>query len=119
MKSIKISPHSFIDIITNSSSEIYVQASENTVKVVKTLVDSILKMSDSYLTCDDLFDIRLELPSDQGEDEEYDENPDQFYSDYGNRGIIVTAKNQAEHSVQAANILSNLTGIFSIEEGYN
>ena len=51
--------HSFVDLITNSSSEIFVSADENTVKAVKKLIDNILKASGSDKTADDLFEISL------------------------------------------------------------
>ena len=55
----RIPIHSFVDLITNSSSEIFVSADVNTVKAVKKLIDNILKASGSDKTSDDLFDIGL------------------------------------------------------------
>lgn len=57
--SITIKIHSFIDVITNSSTEIYVQASESTIKSVKELVNGLLKMGGSTKTADDLFTFEL------------------------------------------------------------
>ena len=56
---ITIPIHSFVDLITNSSSEIFVSADANTVKAVKKLIDNILKASGSDKTADDLFEIGL------------------------------------------------------------
>ena len=56
---ITIPIHSFVDLITNSSSEIFVSADANTVKAVKKLIDNILKASGSDKTADDLFEISL------------------------------------------------------------
>ena len=56
---ITIPIHSFVDLITNSSSEIFVAADENTIKAVRKLIDNILKASGSDKTSDDLFDIGL------------------------------------------------------------
>mgnify|MGYP001008402858 CR=1 FL=1 len=57
---ITIKTHSFIDVITNSSSEIYVQANKNTIKGIKSLVDSLLKSVNVNSTAEDLFSFKLE-----------------------------------------------------------
>ena len=50
-----------IDLITNSSTEIFVH-SENSLKVCKELVNEFLQLTGSVntLTCDDIFDLSLE-----------------------------------------------------------
>lgn len=50
--------HSFVDLITNSSTEIYIQSTDKTVDMVKNLVNAILDASGSTYTCDDLFVIK-------------------------------------------------------------
>lgn len=55
--------HSFVDLITNSSSETYVQATDKTVDTLKKLIDSLLKGTGQ--TCDDLFEIDLLPPEDE------------------------------------------------------
>ena len=47
MKKITLNIHSFIDIITNSSTEIYVQASEHTIKNIKNMVIETKTLIDS------------------------------------------------------------------------
>lgn len=59
MRKITLKVHSFIDIITNSSTEIYVQASEHTIKNIKNMVNSILALGGSTLKSDDLFTMTL------------------------------------------------------------
>ena len=68
MKTSLIIPiHSFVDVITNSSSEIFVSADQNTVKAIKKLVDNIISASAwgndqanaDIATADDLFDFEL------------------------------------------------------------
>jgi phosphoglycerate-specific signal transduction histidine kinase len=59
MNSLTINIHSFVDLITNSSTEIFVQASDQTVKSVKKLIDELLKLGNSQYKCEDLFDIYL------------------------------------------------------------
>jgi hypothetical protein len=59
MKSITIKIHSFIDTITNSSTSIYVEATQNTIDTIKDLVTTLLKIGGSNKNADDLFDFEL------------------------------------------------------------
>ena len=55
---IKIKPHSFVDVITNSSSVTYVIATDSTVKIIKELLEEILKVANiSYNHIDDIFKV--------------------------------------------------------------
>jgi len=51
--------HSFIDVITNSSTEIYVRASQSSIDSVKKLVNSLLAFAGNKQTADDLFEFKL------------------------------------------------------------
>lgn len=55
MRNVKI--QSFSDIITNSSSEVYICLSYNGVEIFKEIINSILKIAGSDKECDDYFDI--------------------------------------------------------------
>lgn len=59
MQQLRIKYHSFIDIITNSSTEIYVSVGDWSVNAVKDLVNGMLKIAKSDKTCDDLFEISV------------------------------------------------------------
>lgn len=107
MKKITIKIHSFIDIITNSSTEIYVCADEGTVNCIKKLVDSILKAGKSDKRFDDLFEIGL------GEEEEHE------WVGYSTCEVFVHSNLEDEDAKYAADILSDLTGIFDINAAYN
>ena len=48
---------SFIDIITNSSTEVFSIPTYKTIEIIKDIINHFLKNSDK--TCDDLFDIKL------------------------------------------------------------
>jgi putative lipoic acid-binding regulatory protein len=97
--------HSFVDLITNSSTEIYVAAGEHTVKAVKEIINNILLIGGSKLIADDLFEISLSN-SDVGE--------------YSSVELNVKAKDQkSPDALTAAKLLSDLTGLFSIEAQYN
>lgn len=101
----KIKIHSFIDLITNSSTEIYIQASEKTIQSVTEIINNILEMGGSNLRAQDLFIISLDK-----EGGEYNSN------------VLLEVKPQDENSELAkttAKLLSNLTNLFSIDGEYN
>src|ERR1019366_2959664 len=100
MEQITLKVHSFIDIITNSSTEIYIQASEKTMQSIKSLVNSILSIGDSKLTCDEIFTMELESDKDDDDDDDYDS--------YYDVKVIVKSLLPSEDSKTAARILGNL-----------
>ena len=105
--------HSFVDIITNSSTEIYIEATDKTIESLKNIINNILKVGGSKLTSDDLFTIELN-PEDVEEAKECDE--------YGYKSISLIVKCKDENSElgkTTAKLLSHLTGIFHIEAAYN
>lgn len=56
MKSTTIIPvHSFIDLITNSSTEIFVSANTGAIKTIKQLVENLLTIGGGTLTADQVF----------------------------------------------------------------
>ena len=96
MKSLNITIHSFVDVITNSSTEVYIHADGGTVSAVKELVDNILDGAGSTYRFDDLFVIELRR-----------------------NGIIVTPKSDGDvpnlsKITEASSTLSNLSGLFDI-----
>lgn len=97
--------HSFVDLITNSSTEIYILASESTIKFIKQLVDNILTEGGSTKTFDDMFTAELS------------EVRERCYG--SERDVIVKAKTDSENAKKAAEILSDLSGLFSIDGAYN
>jgi hypothetical protein len=104
---IVIKIHSFASLITNSSTSIFVAADESTIDSVKEILNNILKIGDSKLTADDLFEFSLEK--------------EDCYHDYYER-VSLVVKVKDENSVEGktvAKLLSNLTGLFSIEAEYN
>ena len=144
MKSLFIPIHSFVDVITNSSSEIFVSADEGTVEAVKESINNLLKGTGSNKTADELFDfsvcidvdnptpykerkpgegytITVPIDSEVGK-EAYEERERRVGNgDSGaDIGILVKAKEGAnEHLISAASALSNLTGLFQIDASYN
>lgn len=51
---------SFNDIVTNSSMEVYQEATDYTVSSIKKIIDTILKIAQSDKKCDDLFDVFID-----------------------------------------------------------
>lgn len=60
------------DVVTNSSMEVYQEATEYTVDAVKDIINVILKISGSNKTCDDLFTVSID----------YDDMYDKYFEDY-------------------------------------
>ena len=58
-ETVRIPVHSLIDLITNSSTEIFVH-SEKSVEPAKALLTELLKLEGSDKTCDDVFEITIE-----------------------------------------------------------
>lgn len=92
------------DVITNSSTEIYVEATEYTLNGIRNIVNSILKSVDSEYTADDLFEFSLEKV--KGD------------CDYSNisRGYRIIPKKPKYRS--AAFALSHLDQLFNMEAVY-
>ena len=59
MKHIKI--QSISDIITNSSTEVFCMYSQHDKEEIKKLVNAILSLSNSVVTFDDLFEIKMDI----------------------------------------------------------
>jgi len=131
MKTLIIPIHSFIDVITNSSSEVFITSDEKTIAAVYALVDNILKFAGSTKNSAELFDIvivdyyynktRAELEAEVAEGK-FDEGELRHLFDGSDNppktNIRVTPKIDTPETQAAAKTLSNLTGIFSIEAGY-
>lgn len=60
------------DVVTNSSMEVYQEATEYTVEVVKDIINVILKISGSNKTCNDLFTVSID----------YDDMYDKYFENY-------------------------------------
>lgn len=94
----EIPVHSFIDVITNSSSEVFVVADRQTITAFREIVDKILNAAGSDKKCDDLFRLALE----------------QRDGGYGNYNVLV-AHAKDPNSVAAAEAISKLNEAFTPE----
>ena len=70
MHTLVVPVHSFVDLITNSSSEIFVSANKGTVTAVKKLVNNLIIAGGGTKTCDELFDIDVAYVCETGSGEE-------------------------------------------------
>lgn len=107
MKTLRIKVHSVVDVITNSSTVIYTRADEGTISSLKDMINALLKIGNSELTADDLFEFSLvggEHESDCG------------YSDIE---LVVTCKSDNEHAIVAGRILNRLDNLFSHDAEYD
>lgn len=80
MKKIIIPIHSFIDVVTNSSTSIYVGCHDNTINYAKDLINDLLKVAGSDKTADDLFVFKV-LANKDNEMDEIFENLEEYYPD--------------------------------------
>lgn len=101
---LEIKIHSFIDIITNSSTEIFVQASQKTIDNIKLLIDNILAIGGSQLKCDDIFLLSLNSEDEDG------------YEDYEKIYIETNCLLDTPEAKMATSILNRLQFLFQAVE---
>lgn len=135
LKPIYIPIHSFVDVITNSSSEIFVAAEEKTAEAIKKLVTGLLQAGAGAHTADDLFAFDLVQNYsvsllDEGSSKEMTLTKAEAESlrrqgaevDAENDSAVtlrVTPKISTAQTIDIAKILSDLPGLYSITETYN
>lgn len=88
-----INIQSITDIVTNSSTEVFIRVKETAINTVKELINNLLKISGSTLQADDLFTIEIL----------YDDSSD----------LTVTPKQDTTECIEAAVILSSLRSLFN------
>lgn len=70
--------HSFIDVVTNSSTSIYVGCHDNTIEYAKELIDTLLQVAGSDKKVDDLFTFEIHADFDY-ECDKIMENLSEYY----------------------------------------
>jgi len=127
--------HSFVDLITNSSTELYIEATKQTIKSLKALINNLLKLGGSTLTCDDLFTIKInkerfrsEYSWDDDKDvKKLDANEfyakwigDEFHEGYRDVHLLVKCRDTNNPlGMATAEVLANLTDMFNIDAQEN
>lgn len=129
----KIYIHSYINLITNSSTEIFISANEKTLAAIRSIVDNVLAAGGSSSKADDLFSFELVVEDpdsyptkhylvDSPEGQKIiDDNEDANEYRGSKRAVRVTAKVGVEGRSldDTAKVLSNLAGLFEIDAWYN
>lgn len=145
MKSLFIPIHSFVDVITNSSTEVYISVADKTIETVRALVDNLLKFAGSTKTSVELFDVAVVyecwgkfggekfqtrfLTKDElvqavidgylgKEDTDYLLKGNEDGS-YPRNGLRLTPKVDAPEVAAVCATLSHLPNLFNIEANYN
>jgi len=106
----KINTHSFVDVITNSSTEIYISTHDKSIEYVKGIIDNVLKAGQSKFTSDDLFIFQ-----------ETEKDLTGHYDYYSENELIILPKADLPIEVleAAKYITSVLQSIFHIDACYN
>jgi hypothetical protein len=117
---IAIPIHSFVDLITNSSTEIYIQAKQKTVDTVKEIINHLLKIGNEgkpAYSADDLFEISL-FNTSAADRKEYGEDDEERDCDT----IILVVKEKygdSELQKKTAELISALFGTLEVGESYD
>jgi hypothetical protein len=106
MNTLKLKVHSVVDVITNSSTVIYTQASEGTISSIKEMINALLALGESDLTADDLFEFELS----EGDDS---------WTGHSDVELNITTKIEDENAKIAGKILNSLGDLFDHEASYD
>jgi hypothetical protein len=94
MTTIKLLVHSFVDLITNSSTEMYIDYS-GSVEPCKEMINGIFKTFGVEKTCDEVFDITLKNSGDEDRarwDDDYDPSAPWEEDECSPAMLFITAK---------------------------
>lgn len=117
--------HSFVDLITNSSTEIYVSATDQTVKAVNSLIQNMLSIADTSLKASDVFEVSLQAIVQDPKTYEETLTPissaDEAKDNKISRELSIVVKEpytNNEAAKKVAKTLADLSSTFIIEEQY-
>ena len=114
MKSILLYVHSFVDLITNSSSETYISANDKSISVVKDIIKLFLENANIATPVDELFDVKLVYTD---YDEDLNRGVDkEGESDIHPSRIKVSVKDGVTDFGALVKALNALNGAFSTQE---
>lgn len=111
MASIIIPVHSVIDVITNSSSEVFVTAHKKTIEIVKEIINVYLKDACYAETADELFDIELVYKAYNDDDQKVEMVGE---SEYAPSKIRVTPKAVVDNPklIELAKVMNKINDAF-------
>lgn len=143
MEPIIINYHSFVDLITNSSTEIYISCHTKTIEYLKEFIDSLLKTAGSDKKAVDLFDFKVMKKVDFDGLDESDYSPKEWKKlekeaskswgevdkecvtkedfesendDYEDHNLIIIPKDKNQETID---LVAQITKIFNIEGSFN
>jgi hypothetical protein len=121
MHSITIPVHSFVDVITNSSSEVFVTCNGKTIEVVKSIIKLFLENANIASPVDDLFVVELVFDNRDEDDEDYVcTDPDGGGYEDGPTSLRVRLKDPNNPNFgELVKLLNELNQCFSGEEYAN
>ena len=99
---IKIPFHSFISLITNSSSEVFISVNDSIVETIHGIVNNALASQGVTVKSEDLIDITVEEDKERG--------------DTGEHPKYVLAKAKDKKCKEAAELINKLNHLFTGEE---
>lgn len=102
MEKILLHIHSFSDLITNSSSEIFINSNKKTIEVVKTLINYFLEKGGSSKKADDLFVFKI-----------VSDDPQDHVTLHSESCLEIITKDNAE---EVLNLNQHLRSAFNIKE---
>ena len=115
MHSIIIPIHSFVDVITNSSSEVFVTCNKKTIEVVKSILKLFLENANISTPVEDLFVVELVYDN----SEEVCEDP-QEYDENGPTSLRVSLKDPTNPNFgELVKLMNQLNSCFYGEEFAN
>jgi len=111
MKNLLIRLHSFVGLITNSSTEIYTTCTEKSVDMVKEFITEILRSVKSDKTVEELFDVKCYMVN---YDEDNVEYPDYEHVDFNDesRPVFINIVSKSDNT----DITNLVTDIFEQKE---
>ena len=115
--SITLSVHSFVDLITNSSSETYITASAKTTKAIKDILKLFLENANVATPVDELFDIKLVYTGyndETGKEEEMEGT-----NEYRPSRVKISVKPGVKDFGELVKLLNKLNDAFEAVEFYN
>ena len=129
LKPLYIPYHSFIDVITNSSTEIFVSCHGKTKETLFALINSLLAVAESDKKAEDLFDIKMSrdyVYDDETEEEledvkiafnEKGERTDNYEDDeYEDHTLVLIPKDSSKETIE---LTKQISTIFSLNAQYN
>lgn len=108
-------PHSFVDIITNSSTVIYSTVNESAERNIREAVNSILKIAGSNKEFDDIFEVSVEFESWYISNIKYewdsmDENMKEAYKNFENYCNARIREDRKEGDYKIIRLVNKATG---------